>query len=687
MTDPPLTALTAATTQGSDDPRAPADRPDPADRYLDQGRLGVGGMGEVRQVHDRFLDRAVARKVLHARLIGDARARARFEAEGSMTAGLEHPGIVPVYDRGARPDGRPWFTMKLIRGQTLAAAAAALSTREIVDAFARVCDAIAYAHARGVVHRDVKPANIMIGAFGEVLVLDWGIARRLDRDRRDRDDAPRDPGDAPPDALTHAGQAIGTPAYMPPEQIDPRRAPLGPPTDVYALGATLYRLVTGRPVHPGCTRAIWRAVLTGERPTLDGAPDALRPIIARALAHLPADRYPDAGALGAAIRRWLDGDARRTEARRRLRHAAEHRARPAQLRADAAAQQERADAILGPLPPFAPLDDKAPGWAHEDRAAEARRAARIAEVEYVQALHAVLEADPDFADGRAALTAHYRERLLDAEAHHDADRAAEYVALLRGHDPIGQAEWLRGDGAVTLVTDPPGAAVALYRFVEQRRRRVPVFDRALPPTPLIDLPLPMGSWLLRITAPGRHPVDYPVHIERAGRWDGVAPGESSPHAIWLPPSHAITGRERYVPAGWFVSGGDPDAPDGLPRRRVWLDAFVIERDPVTHGTYRAYLDALVAAGRLDDALDRVPLGDVTDKDAARAYRRRDDGTFELDQAFGRALASDWPVTGVDWSRAMAYAGWQTERDGHRWRLPHELEWVKAARGVDGRLFP
>ncbi|MCA9541007.1 MAG: serine/threonine protein kinase, partial [Myxococcales bacterium] len=165
------------------------------DRYEVQDEIGRGGMGEVRRVYDALLDRTVAMKVLGLPILDNPIARARFAREAGITAGLQHPGIVPVHDRGELPDGRLWYTMREVLGRTLADVIADVhrvsgdhawrdtpdgwNLRRLIETLLRVCEAMAYAHREGIVHRDLKPQNVMVGAFGEVQVMDWGLARLM----------------------------------------------------------------------------------------------------------------------------------------------------------------------------------------------------------------------------------------------------------------------------------------------------------------------------------------------------------------------------------------------------------------------------------------------------------------------------------------------------------------------------
>lgn len=265
-------------------------------RYREGALLGRGGMGEVRTVRDQRLDRDVARKVLTG---DDPWGEARLAREARITARLEHPGIVPVYDAGRTEDGRPWYTMRVIRGRDLAQALAdapePVARAALLRHFLDACEAVGFAHSLGVVHRDLKPANILVGAFGETQVADWGLAREL------REQAP---GDGP-----DASAIVGTPAYMSPEQA--RGLPAGTRSDVWSLGAILFELLTGVPLWQGSDSAVVHRLLTEAplpvRAVRPDAPPELAAIAERALAPDPADRYPSAAELARDLARWFDG--------------------------------------------------------------------------------------------------------------------------------------------------------------------------------------------------------------------------------------------------------------------------------------------------------------------------------------------------------------------------------------------
>jgi serine/threonine protein kinase len=287
-----------------------------------------GGLGQVSVALDEELDREVAFKEIQDRHADNPDSRGRFLLEAKVTGGLEHPGIVPVYGLGSYADGRPFYAMRLIKGDSLkeaikrfhlANAAGRDSTertaelRQLLGRFIDVCNAIEYAHSRGVLHRDLKPGNIMLGNYGETLVVDWGLAKVLGRS--ETPSASSEPAMkteiSSGSAATEMGKALGTPQYMSPEQAAGRWDELGPATDVYSLGATLYTLLTGQaPIAEGESRDVLARAVKGDFPPpriVDKeVPRTLDAICRKAMALKPTERYPSPRALADDIERWLN---------------------------------------------------------------------------------------------------------------------------------------------------------------------------------------------------------------------------------------------------------------------------------------------------------------------------------------------------------------------------------------------
>ncbi len=279
------------------------------DRYESAEELGRGGIGRVVRVHDRHLDREVAVKELLQP--ADAQRRARFLREARITGRLEHPNIVPVHELGLRPDGTPYYTMRRVRGETLALAfGRATEVHErlaLIGPLISVCQAVAYAHSRGVVHRDLKPHNVMLAEFGEVAVLDWGLAKVIGVDSELPAEVATGACDPTETAL---GQALGTPAYMSPEQA--RGEDVDRRADVWALGVLLRELLSGEPPFRGhTTDEVLDRLRSGRRPWPPSTPaDVPRDLLAiadRATQTDPARRYPDAGAMASELVAWQTG--------------------------------------------------------------------------------------------------------------------------------------------------------------------------------------------------------------------------------------------------------------------------------------------------------------------------------------------------------------------------------------------
>jgi serine/threonine-protein kinase len=279
----------------------------------------TGGLGAVFVALDGELHREVALMQILDHHADDPFSRQRFLLEAEITGGLEHPGVVPVYGLGAYPDGRPYYAMRFVRGESLkeaigrfhahAQGSRDLAFRKLLRRFLDVCNAIDYAHSRGILHRDIKPANVILGKHGETLVVDWGLAKAIGRSGPTSGERTLVPRSASGSAETLPGSAMGTPAYMSPEQAEGDLAHLGPCSDVYSLGATLYYLLTGKAPLEGDVADVLRAVQKGEFSpprSVDSTIDrALEAVCLKAMAMKPDDRYPTAKALAEDIERWM----------------------------------------------------------------------------------------------------------------------------------------------------------------------------------------------------------------------------------------------------------------------------------------------------------------------------------------------------------------------------------------------
>jgi eukaryotic-like serine/threonine-protein kinase len=284
-----------------------------------------GGLGAVFVALDSELHREVALKQILEQHADDSMSRQRFVLEAEVTGGLEHPGIVPVYGLGTYADGRPYYAMRFIRGDSLKEAIErfhgnmalkndpgrrSLEVRNLLRRFVDVCNAIEYAHSRGVLHRDIKPGNVIVGKHGETLVVDWGLAKTTGRADPEMGERTLMPSSSSGSTDTLPGSALGTPAYMSPEQARGDLEHLGPRSDVYSLGATLYCLLTGKPpLENKDAGAMLRAAQMGDFPpprkldaTIDGPLEA---VCLKAMALKPEDRYATPRSLADDIERWM----------------------------------------------------------------------------------------------------------------------------------------------------------------------------------------------------------------------------------------------------------------------------------------------------------------------------------------------------------------------------------------------
>jgi eukaryotic-like serine/threonine-protein kinase len=668
-----------------------------APRYVVAEEIGSGGAGRVVTARDAIIGRTVALKTLKdggaAQDVAD-----RFLHEARVTAQLEHPNVVPVYDIGTLPSGLPYYTMRVVKRQSLQDVLGSDELRQswplvrLVGAFVQISRALSYAHRSGLLHRDIKPENILLGDFGEVYLADWGNAKVAAHPADGRPiDFPAGAAfeDAEPSGLS------GTPGYISPEQIRGDRARVDQRADIFALGVVLYEMLTGE--HPFDAPTVLGVILATQTRTpkpprliVPTCPLLLEDLCLAMLAKDPADRPESADRVAAEAEAFLEGAKERTRRREEARRLCELAKVPVMRSRSLGREREtlvaEARRLLQDIKGFEPVESKRPGWALEDQAAAVERDEASAMAEAIDLYTKALGYDPDLIDARAGLADLYWSRAVEAEQERRPALQVYYEALVSEYDVGRYATLLKAEGALSIDTGVPGAVVLAYRWVETDRVLAPTEQRYLGRTPLREVRIPPGSHLLVLKHPRYREVRYPVQVGR---------GEHLRAEVNLYTEAEIGEDFVYIPGGLFIAGGDSLAPSSLPRTRVDVADFAIARFPVTYRGYCAFLDHLqrkgpelarrraphdvrgsggYAAGVGEDGRWE-PLDVIIEGDARKAFPIEDGHLWNV------------PVTLVDWFDAVAYCRWQTEVLGTPVRLPTEFEWEKAARGTDGRAHP
>ncbi len=639
-------------------------------RYGRARLLGEGGMGVVYESSDERLGRRVAVKYLQRDLLERPSMQLLLEREARVTSGLEHPSIIPIYDAGDDDDG-PFYVMRLVDQPSLqsileelgeggAARQAEYPTGKLLRYFVQVCRAVDYAHSRGVVHCDLKPDNILIGAFGEVLVLDWGMAHSDEH------------GPA---------QRGGTPGYMAPEQISV--GAIDARSDVFALGVILYELYAFGPAYdeeqikrrlllpnllpePLATRARDRAV-----------PAELEEIRTRAMAIDPAARYHSAGALADALEAFLEGTRERERRTARAEELvatgdglAENYHELVESRPERVASVQ---AMRRTIPAWESIDKKKPLWDAEDRVkvtdALAIRTLHAAAAAYEQALDEV----PGHREARLGLAKLYRVEMQRAAQRRDELDEVYFGELVRQHDDDAPSTQ-RNHGALTLACGSGRAPVRIGRLENIDRRLVVPADALAIDAPADRLALPSGSYSITVS-----------RGDATARFSALLrPGADLRLSFDLRLLDELAPEECFVPAGPALLALEA-AQDKNDLAEVDVPAFVIADAPVSFGQYLEFLadvyrtDPAAAEEHTPANAEGVPYWEWSGEEFVRAQ-------FGF---LGAKLEEvlDWPVFGVSASSALHYAAWHGARTGKPYRLPDEREWEKAARGCDGRLFP
>jgi eukaryotic-like serine/threonine-protein kinase len=674
----------------------PAALPAAAERYALGAEIARGGMGTIVHAFDRLLDRPVALKLLQAEWLGDPAARLRFIDEAKATAQLDHPSVVPVHDVGELGDGRIFFAMKLVQGVNLeqvleharAGHPGAKSLPALLQAFLRVCEAVAFAHARGLLHRDLKPQNIMLGDFGEVYVMDWGLfkwsGQAVEGGRADPPSSQKLPSPSFDDAAEQAqhdsfirrhlesdGRFAGTLPYMSPEQA--RARSLDARSDVYALGAVLYEILVGvPPLEPQQGELVpsfllrvcsdrrllpserYRAIESAHRMPWE-VPAPLDAICARALAVERDQRYPDAHALLGDLASYLDGKLER-EVRAKAARAAARRAQAAaiDLREVRSTLQALSEEIAR-LERDVPAWDDGPRKQHLQRTMRGMETLRAKEAasfsEAALAFEESLAHLPTDATIRRELAELYLGQYRTAVAMHDEGARLYFESLVRKHDPDGSlSSQLDARGSILIEAK---SEARLRRYVERDFRLVVDEPLAEGAKSLIAVALDAGSYVIEAGE-----VRLPIVIE---------PGNELKVTV---PSFPSDAQFVYVPGGPFRCGGDELAPGSLPASVVEIPSFAIHRFPITNREYLEWLMTLPEEQRAQHVPRRSP-------DGGWFLDPREPVLPEGDPLFH----PDAPVVAISYDDATRFSA------DHGWRLPTELEWEKAARGVDGRIFP
>ena len=648
-------------------------------RYIVGSLLGKGGAGRVYRAYDRTLHRVVALKV--PQNTSNLSNNQRFIDEAHTTSQLEHPNIIPIYDLGVLASGEHFYTMKRISGRSLRDVLRARKAGrnetlkrwtedELLRVFIEVCLAIEYAHHRHILHRDIKPENIMLGEFGEVWVMDWGLAQRNE--------------DATPNADPDEQPTVGTPAYMSPEQAQGKRD-LDQRSDVYSLGVILYEILTL--TVPSRRDTVFETLLAvssdpippPSRVAFSPLAYELDEVVMRALARPLHQRYPTVRQLREDVAVYLNGR-RPRNAQRAYRQAEELLVVYDQAAEELEALRRRAGFLAARLPDDASLDERRDYWRAEDRAKELalRQIDRFDEITS-SLLHA-LRLNPDFKRASEAIASLNWRRYVQAERDHNQQQAHFYATVVRQFDVRGHyTNLLDSPTTLDVHIDDAGYQVFLQTTHPQSRQLFVGSANALGEAPLQVQDLPRGSWLLSVKKIGRPILRIPL-FARADSPVRLSVETQKAHQI--PPGFVFANR------GDTIIGGDLAALDPLPYGVAPIDTFVAS---FFHVTLTNYLHWIQYLDRQERGLAEAHLPILSN--GAPLIRRFDNGEFQVCPAALRFLAPAWhterdyPVVGIRAIDAQAYIAWRSHYDGRAYRLPTETEYERMARGADGRIYP
>ena len=661
---------------------------EPDKRYEVLDELGRGGLGKVDEVKDANLGRHVARKMLLSGLDASQQSITSFIQEAYITGQLEHPNIIPLYEIGTVEDGQYYYTMRMVSSYTLLQAMHdnELSLVQYIRIVQEICMGLEYAHSRGVTHRDIKPANVILGEFGEVLIIDWGLAE-ISADN---------PLSLAPQFRVerNKGKSFrGTPHYLAPEAI--QHGTFSPAVDQYAVGVILYQILTG--TLPFTHKDFFSLIFTicnkpleppTERTPEREIPAMLERICLRMLEKDPNKRFASCREVHTQLEEFLEGtkerERRHLKAEERIDEAYALRGQWMTSQIEVAEKRREWEALEGKVEPWSALEKQQELWAQEDalREAETREAQEFAEIvqKYIQAL----DHEPRNERAREGLSDVYWDRFLEAEQKRDTRQLILYRDLVLLYDTGKYRRLLESDVLLSFSVKPKYAQIQLYRYTPKQRRLEPRSEWEELSSPL-SLGLSSGSYLLEVSCEGYRSVRYPAMLQR---------GKTVHSSLQLFREDEVGESYVHIPAGEFLYGGDDEAEMSQPVRSVHINDFFMSRYPITFREYLAFLNEL----HVEDpksAQQMLPRsGQETYANFVEAENRyvpNRASLFHGDIAlrYPKESEAEWelPVFGVSWFDAVLYCRWRSKKESRLVTLPTEEQWEKAAGGVDHRIYP
>ncbi len=713
----------------------------PSSHYTQVRTIGLGGVGLVISAHDPNLNRDVAVKMLRGESKGKLPDIERFIREARATAKIEHPNVIPVHEMGVMDGVGVYFTMKKVKGDNFHEVIENLkkgdrgycekyTRRHLLEIFISICNGVSFAHDKKIIHRDLKPHNILIGDYGEVLVMDWGLAKHLDSTEEDkyRDFAAekgecRFHGDS---SMTTDGTISGTPNYMPPEQADGKVLELDEKSDIYSLGAILYQILTYSPPYTG--EDVYKVLADVQKGNLvhprekcpkHKIPRELEAICLKAMSLEKAERYQSVPELIRDTRNYIEGfsvsahpDSALVKFRKLcMRHPAVSSTSAAAVfivvagfllvkliffiqyqTIITAADENRIEGsreLRNATQTYSELDAIASKRVVREESEKEQELSKKLSALYINAENkyetsvllykSVPKAYSRTLPLREGLTDIMVNRIRYSILVQNYERAEKWINFIRQQTGnfenlspenkniiLGFADIVKGDGRMRVSTEPAGASVTLCKLADKG-------DGILSEVENRELGLsPVNEFMIPKGS-------YIIKIKYGNRPEVAYPvmishGEKENPNIHIPES--VPAGMVYIPAGYFFIGGENSR--YYRSHEISIPSFFIRKYEVTFGEYLEFWKELKTKDEKEKHVSKI-IFDASERAFADAW--------DSDGKLISPLRENLPVVGILLESAMAYCDWLSRKTGRKFMLPSAEQWEKAARGVDGRNFP